>query len=78
MNKEKENYHIVVTIKGKKHKLLKVGPPDFLSMETFEPLQKTMLLSYVISQFKDLINDKSDVSNICYKIGNKNIYNFKY
>ena len=78
MENETNNYHIVATIKGKKHKLSKVGPPDFLSMETYEPLQKTMLLSYVISQFRDIINDKSDVSNICYKKGNKNIYNFKY
>ena len=50
------SYYIQVVINGKEDRLNKVGPPTFLMAETSDFVRKSMLKSYVCSNFRDIMN----------------------
>ena len=69
------SYHIIATIKGKKERLNKVGPPTYLMSEG-EQARKNMLLSYVRKEFRDMIDEREDITEIHYMKGKQKLISF--
>ena len=72
------SYYIKVVINGKEDRLNKVAPPTFLMAETYDFVRKSMLKSYVCSNFRDIMNSSTDLQKAEYMKGKKVLLSYTY
>ena len=69
------SYHIIATIKGKQERLNKVGPPTYLTLEG-EHSRKQTLFYYAKKEFRDIVDEIEDITEIHYTKGKQKLISF--
>ena len=71
------SHNIIATVKGKQERLNKAEPPAYLMLEG-EQARKTMLLGSVRKEFRDIVDDREDITEIHYMKGKQKLISFSY
>ena len=76
--KQSDDWHIVTKIGNEEYTLNKIGAPTYLQSIEIPEFQKSHLMGYVRSQFRDIVNESSDIKDIKYMNGDKIVFHFTY
>ena len=71
------DYLIIATIKGEEEELRQVGEPTYLMTQS-NKMRKSMVQDYVASNFCDMVDELSDITEIKYMKGPKVLFEYKY
>jgi len=70
-------YSIRTVIKNQKYILNKVEEPTYLMQES-DMIRKNMVLGYVASNFREEMDEMSDITEIKYMYGRNVLFKYKY